>query len=196
MEGLFTQSLPSSIPRFMISLAKDKMAAKGFVDSAEQFIPEIQFLSEDVKTSKHNAEWRFTNFLRRDTSEDIRQRILAVMRDPFVATRYVDTVRINDRIKNCLSLYVDALEQDVLIFKSDIRDAMTSRQAGVRVFTILDLPGNNPDAKVHFKIILIDPFHLVITSQHDGLGKTEMERLSYNSNRGNTICISELLKVP
>ena len=175
----------------MVEKARNRMMKNGFEDQAKEFKPEIQFFSEEVKTSKHNEDIKFTNFLNRATPEITKQLVRSVMQNPYIVAGRPDNVRITDKVKNCISLYATDIDDDPLVWKSDIRDA-SDQQKAVRVYTMFYLPDNDPNAKPLFNIVIIDPFHLVIPSEYKGMTKVEMEHQVYNENRSNSICISTL----
>lgn len=192
---LFLNTIDTRSSGLLNSIAKTKIESNRFVHSTEHLVHNIEFYSDSVKKSKKLHEYRFTNFLHdTKTHPQIKQRIYELIQDPTVIdNQHVGEVRINDKIRRCLELYVDDLQEELFIFKSDIRDSFGG-QVGVRVYIFFELPNDNPDMQLVFKIALIDPFHLVIPSMHQNYNKEKMERHTYNNNEANSLCISEWLQ--
>lgn len=193
--GLFLKSV-DNLPTtsFLNSLARSKMESRGFLRSTEHLATTIEFYDEYIKKSKKLSDWKFTNFLHRiNTPSRMTQRIYDLVQNPtIVDNSHISPVDINEKILNCIRAYVPHVTEESLIIKSDLRDSFGD-QVGVRVFLVFEFPDNDPDAKVEFKIVLIDPFHLVIPSKHEGKTKEEMESLIYAENEGNSLCISDWL---
>ena len=190
---LFTESLkPKKTELFRV--AEDHFVTSGLLGVEEELVSDFAFYSEDVKRSKILPDYKFTNYVSANVSQDVKIRFQELASDPSIIQDRASGVDRNIKIDKCIALYVNLGNEDPLIFKSTLHTSV-GVPTTVRVFSKVDLvrqdSGKN---KALFRIILIDPFHLVIPSQHKGIEKGIMEDQVFNENRNNTICMSEWLK--
>lgn len=189
-------------PGQLTFIAKEKMKSEGFLSSTrkrkkfqrevEKIKPDIDFLNADVKKSMQLPEHLFTNFLSHKTDQDIKTGVFEVINNPSVAdSKKVDKVRMNKKIIECIRLYYEDLDEDSILFKSNLFDAIGSSKP-VRIFTIPEFDPSIP--KATYKIVLIDPFHLVIPSEYRDKSKLEMESDTYRKNSDNQLCMFEYVK--
>ncbi|WP_449292927.1 hypothetical protein [Paenibacillus kyungheensis] len=195
---LFLESISEQTKSKKVSLFKGlvetKLKGKNFVESTKEIEANIIFYNDDVKRSQKLDEYKFTNFLSFKTCSGQKLRILDLIKNPSIVDSHnVTEVNLNAKVKSCLGLYVKVLSEDALIFKSAISNDFGD-QLGVRVYTMFELPNNDPEMQSVFKIILIDPFHLVIPSKHKEDSKEVMEEKTYRLNYDNNICMSEWLE--
>ncbi|MFZ3590004.1 hypothetical protein ACOI1C_12165 [Bacillus sp. DJP31] len=106
---------------------------------------------------------------------------------------------INEKIKKCIGLYFDITnEEDSVIFKSQLLDSL-GNQTGVRVYAVADVNVDDDHPRAEYKIVLIDPFHLVIPSEfrdprRGRLTKSQMEAEVYNKNIQNNISMHQFFE--
>ncbi|QLG38719.1 hypothetical protein HW560_11780 [Paenibacillus sp. E222] len=182
-------------------LTKNKFESDGFLQSGkknsklkkqlDKITPTFEFLNSDAKKSKSLPEHMFTNFLTDLTPGTIKTSIFDIFDNPsIVDTPNAGVVRLTKpKIEACLNLYLDPLPENAYIVKSNLIDAL-GQPKHIRVFTIMEFV-TEPDLKAIYKIILIDPFHLVIPSKHGEKSKEEMEHDTYNHNRDNVLCMND-----
>lgn len=179
----------------LFRVVSDQYITGGFLGDDEELSPDFEFYNEKVKRSQNLNEYKFTNYISKNISPDIKLRIQELASDLTIVQNDVEPVRRNDKIDKCLGLYIDlSQETDPYLFKSRLRTSV-GVLTPVRVFTKADLvrrdDGKN---KALFRIVLIDPFHLVIPSEHDGMTKEQMEDRVFKQNMNNKDCMSDLLK--
>ncbi|WP_379128851.1 hypothetical protein [Paenibacillus sp. sgz500958] len=136
----------------------------------------------------------FTNFISETTSESIKTSIYDIFDNPNIFdTPNAGEVEFNNKkIEECLKLYIDPFPASLLFIKSNLVDAMGIPKQ-VRVFSVMETI-SNPEPKAISKIVLIDPFHVVIPSKHDGKTKEEVERDTFRSNKDNYLCMNDYVK--
>ncbi|RPK28789.1 hypothetical protein EDO6_04316 [Paenibacillus xylanexedens] len=183
---------------FLTHIAKSKMRTEASLfskkkkDKAMKVIDKMEasyeFFSDDVKKSRVLPNNLFTNYLHDTTHQDIKGGVLSVFTDhSIVDTLKGDYVRLNTKIMNCLSDYYPLLTDDTEVFKSNLQD-IAGKPRPVRIFSIANI--DFTQHKCLFQIILIDPFHLVIPSEHGGLNSREMEQQAFKHNAKNDICMT------
>ncbi|GIP60598.1 hypothetical protein [Paenibacillus woosongensis] len=172
---------------------KESARKKGsFKKDADKLRPEISFLNDDVKKSNKLHDYYFTNFISSKTEQSIKTCIYDIYSDPNVVdTPNASEVTINKKIQECLKLYLPQVPVGALIIKSNLIDGLGAPKP-FRVFSIMEFQHNPP--KAISKIVLIDPFHLVIPSQHNGKQKRTVESEVYKSNMNNHICMYDYFK--
>lgn len=190
-KNLFSSSIK---PKENISFQKmgvDKLKSSGFTESTAHILHVFELHNENVKHSKRIDELQFTNYLSNTTESAKRDKIAELGYDlSYIDNDKGDQVRLNDRIKSCLALYIDQIEIDENIFKIDL-SSFYSGQTGVRIFVKCEVSRNDEGQfKAAYKIIMIDPFHLVIPSQFNGFTKEYVMNKTFRENIGNNLCIS------
>ncbi|MBD8839504.1 hypothetical protein IFU39_16960 [Paenibacillus sp. CFBP 13594] len=164
---------------------KKKQQAMKVIEKMEA---SYEFYSDEVKKSKKLPDSYFTNFLHESTKQEVKGGVISVFTDhSIVDTLKGDYVRLNTKIINCLRQYYPSLTDNKEVFKSNLQD-IAGNPRPVRIFSIADI--DLSQHKCLFQIILIDPFHLVIPSDHGGLNSREMEQQAFNSNSRNEVCMS------
>ncbi|MNW48901.1 hypothetical protein D3C74_262910 [compost metagenome] len=165
-----------------------------FKNEVSGITPEISFFSNDVKKSKNLTENKFTNFLSNSTEQLIKTCIYDIFDNPnIIDTPNADAVRFTDpKILNCLKLYHATVSEECLIIKSNLIDEVGLPKP-VRVFSIVEMQ-HTPEPKATSKILLIDPFHLVIPSEHGGQAKRVVEEQTFLKNKDNRICMNNYVK--
>jgi hypothetical protein len=193
-KNLFTKSLPKKKFNYLEGFAKEKLHGSGFKDSFADIHPTFEFHSELVKKSINSKEYKFTNFLSNKTNHSITSRIQELAEDPSILNNdSVMTVNMNEKIKSCINLYCEIDSDDnPIIYKSELRDIFGTRNS-LRIFCMIDIVMVENSPKAINKIVLIDPFHLVIPSQHNGMTKEKAEAYVYRENSGNTLCLSKYI---
>ncbi|WP_079475630.1 hypothetical protein [Marinococcus halophilus] len=165
---------------------------------AERFFDnqlDIHFANEYVKRSEFDEDIKFTNHISRSTD---RAKIDSVKK-LFLDANAIDTdgteVQLTDpKIEKCIGLYYQMDDEDKdNVFKAHLT-LSSDNESGVRVFGIASLRETEDKAKLSIKIVVIDLFHLVIPSRYNGYSKEEAERVNFNQNRSNRICISSLIE--
>lgn len=199
-DGLFTKSIKhkSSDKKFcqyrhLELFAKRKFESEGFTKSVKSIKSNIEFLNDDVKKSVLSSEHLFTNYLSEHTPASISNRIIELFDNPSIVNNVrTDNVDINDKVRNCINLYHNISEDDnPVIIKSQLSDQF-NEQVGVRVYIIVDIAEDGE--KAEFKIVLIDPFHLVIPSKDKGKSKEIVEKENFHLNKNNRICMNDYFK--
>lgn len=196
---LFTKSLKqtSSAKKFnrhihLEIFARKKFESEGFRKKVESIESNIDFLDDNIKKSVLSEDNLFTNYLSENTPVSITGRIGELFDNPTIINNIrVDTVNMTDKVKNCISLYNDISEEEnPEVFKSQLLDPF-GEQTGVRVYVVVLTV--EIGKKAEYKIVLIDPFHLVIPSEYDGRKKEIVERENFELNRNNTTCMTEYM---
>lgn len=183
---------------FLSQIAKKKMKTEISLFSAkkhkqamkviDKMDAEFEFYSDEVKISKKLPQSYFTNFLHISTKEEIKSGIHSIFSDQsIVDTLKGDYVRLNSKIQDCLKMYYPSLNDESEVFKSNMQD-VAGKPKPVRIFSIADIDFSQH--KATFKIILIDPFHLVIPSDFGKMNSREMEKSVFANNVGNELCMS------
>lgn len=200
LNNLFTKSVKEKkFARFshLDIFANKKFEASGFEKSVKEIKSSINFLGKHVKESKKLDDDMFTNYLSPKTHHSITTRIHDLFMDPTIINniRVGEIDVINEKIKKCVGLYFSINEEDTIIFKSQLLDSL-GNQTGVRVYAIADVNIDDEHPRAEYKIVLIDPFHLVIPSEHydskrGRLLKSQMEKETYNNNMHNKISMHE-----
>lgn len=190
---LFSETLP--VKHELFRVAEHHFKSVGVLGINEVFEHDFAFYNEDVKKSKNISKVKFTNFVKDSISSDLKARIQELSNDPTIIKSNAVTVDMNPKIHECIEQYAKIdLHSEPLIFKSSLRD-MLGNPTTVRIFSKVDIVyKDDGHKKALFRIVLIDPFHLVIPSAHNGKSKEAMEEQVYNEHRGNVKCISEWLK--
>jgi hypothetical protein len=193
LNNIFTKSIPKKKFEDFVHLdifAKKKFEANGFKEHVGKIQSNIDFLGNHIKKSTMSRDLMFTNYLSPRTPVEITARISELFDDPTIINNVrAGNVDLNEKILNCIKLYHDEIDENEVVFKSQLADAF-GNQSGVRVYAIVEV--DKEELKAIYNIVLIDPFHLVIPSQHDGRSKEQMERETFNNNHQNRMCMSEL----
>lgn len=181
-------------------IAENKFESEGFIKSTkkgkikkgfQEQTPSIQLLSHDVRKSKKLHEYSFTNFLHNSTDQEVKSCVFDIIDNPsIIDTPNASEVTINEKINECLKLYINPIPVGALIIKSNLVDALGVNRP-VRVYSIMEFKTDNGSFKAESRIVLIDPFHLVIPSQHKGKPKDVVEREVYAANQNNQLCIND-----
>ncbi|WP_138752749.1 hypothetical protein [Paenibacillus sinopodophylli] len=176
----------------LVRVATNHFKTNGFLGDETDIASEVYYYNEDVKKSKINQDIKFTNYVSNRTDQEIKIRIQELADNPSVITSHADIVNRNTKIDQCLALYVNLVADPQLgVFKTNLQNTLGTRTM-VRVFSVADLvTQDDGKLKALFRIVLIDPFHLVIPSEHQGVSKEIVEQRTFNDNRSNTICMSE-----
>ncbi|WNF35220.1 hypothetical protein RJD24_12150 [Bacillaceae bacterium IKA-2] len=162
-------------------------------DITDEYKTEFNFYNNNVKKSRINKDLLFTNYLSNRTPRDITDILYQFHQDPSIIERgKIDQVRLNrSKIKQCLSIYYELQEEEEeYVFKANI-ETLSAQKIEVRIYCVVDLDSESKHINVN--IITIDPFHLVIPSDHRGEDKLVVEKRTFDSNSQNKICISNYL---
>lgn len=168
------------------------VSPKSMFENRDKFLPkeetEIVFYHADVKSSRRCKEHEFLNHLNGKLLMSNQVIIDKFKDDLSYLHEYFDITpedtRINKRLRDIFSLYISLSDLEKLdrnIYKARIKDE-AGAPTGFRIFIFKDFETNQ------FKIFLLDPLHLVITSHIQRKEKT------YINNRGNSMCLSELFE--
>jgi hypothetical protein len=186
----------------LFSLASKKFESDGFIDSTKRgrrfekdlsrITPDIDFYSVDVMRSKASHDHQFTNFIKHSTDQAIKTGIFDILTNPgVIESSRAGEVEMKPEILACLNLYVNPMPQGAIVLKCNMTDSLGNPKS-VRVFVLMIL--QSEPLKMIYRIILVDPFHLVIPSLHNGMTKDEMKRTMYNENRDNKICMYDYVQ--
>ena len=168
----------------------DKLASNTLLDSNKILETdnkaEIKFYSDDSKKSFLEKEDQFTNFLNKNQVEDFKFRMLEFLTKPnslYNSTSHWHKVDKNKRLKHLFSLKLSV--EDITKHLDDIHKVHIVDNFGTmtayRIYLYKNIEKNE------YLIFLIDPLHLAIPSEETLNDKV------YINNRGNTICISDII---
>jgi hypothetical protein len=190
--NLFTKSLPKSE---LFRVTETHFITDGLLGEQDELTSDFEFYSDDVKRSKKLPDHKFTNYISTTVHQDIRMRLHALVEQPSIIEARATSVDRNNKVDRCLELYVDlSQETEPRLFKSTLETA-TGVPTTVRVFSKADLiKKDSGKFKAVFRIVLIDPFHLVIPSAHLGMTKEQMEDATYRQHQNNAKCMSDWLR--
>ncbi|NIK12887.1 hypothetical protein [Alkalibacillus almallahensis] len=154
---------------------------------------EVKPFNEFSFKSKYNSDLEFTNFYREDTDQKLKKRINELSED-FSVTLKGETRGVEfdkDRIKEILELFVGEFHEDDLsedeIVKVRLYDPF-GYPTEIRVYLTLDT--SDLDNKVYY-VLMVDLFHLVIPSSHNGKQSEVVKQETFEHNKDNNKCISE-----
>lgn len=179
-------------------LAQSEFKGKHFPNSAKkiktfqkkmnEIRPIIEYYDESIKKSRKDEATLFTNYLSPSAKSSIKTTIYDIMSNPsLIDSPHGDVVRMTDKVKQCIESYIGTIPQNSRIIKSNLIDAVGNPKE-VRVFSLMTFV-DEPEFRAISKIVLIDPFHLVIPSEHNGKKKEVVEREAFQQNKENSLCM-------
>jgi len=192
----FLDSIPEHKIKFLHDFAAKKFDGNKFKASTED-APVFKFFDEGVKKSKTEKREKFTNYVSKKRSEALKTKLIQLFEDPSIILKTegeTNSVTMNQRIRNCLSLYYPFNREDEDGFlKTDIRDA-AGAQIGVRVFSTIDLSKEDGLYHGEYIIVLVDPHHLVIPTAHKGKKVQDVINSTYREHTSQGVCMTTLIK--
>lgn len=198
-EDFFLQSLPDGNRNKVAELNKatrklidERISGDMFTQSVPQK-SKFQYLDDSIKRSKTNKSVKFTNYISNAKTEYIKMCLQKLNEDLNVILEsegVLKPITVNTRFKNCLSLYLEEVEEQDSFMQSDIRDS-AGGQVGVRIYFRLDL---DEESMPVYVIVLIDPHHLVFPTDYRGKSKSKVVDEKYKANAGQGHCMSRYLE--
>lgn len=183
--------------KFEDDLKKNRFNKKDL--SFEKEKSQFRWYSDQSVKSHHNKDIMFTNFVpkRLDSETDLRIneicQSLACLDNKQI--NQVTNVESNERLKSICRYY---LEDNInpkycdYVYKVNFSDYF-GITTPFRIFILFEADGLSN--RYYKSILFLDPYHLVISSKHNGNSKEETLKQTYKKNRNNGICLSKLIEV-
>lgn len=153
---------------------------------------EVRIYSPNVIKSQKSDKLKFTNFYASHTDGAIINRLSELSSDLDVIKSgniEMDVYFNDNRIESIIKLFIVDFDIDNL------------GQDKVRKVTLIDPFGMKGQVRVYFiisndfnsyEIIAIDLFHLLIPSSHNGKSSEQMLNSTYESNKNNNKCLTDM----
>jgi hypothetical protein len=105
----------------------------------------------------------------------------------------LNEVVMNNRVLSCLSLYDDFVTDETLYVKQNLK-SISGSATPIRLYFKFDkISVHEDEVGYSLSLVLIDLFHLVIPSDHNGLSAEKMLKKTFHDNVNNMECISDYI---